>query len=162
MRPKTILPSSSRSSATGTTPLPVSMRITPSCSGAASTNARAERRMPGERKLVPRREDPDANVGLAFRRKHEDRLREADLERDPLHRVVVEPSGVGEHGELVAGQRHVREDVREDEPVRRQGRTSSSPIWIPRSSSSISKRPGIVAWNTIRAFCPGATSADRS
>ena len=73
--------------------------------------------MPGERKLVPWREDPDANVAVACRGKDEHRLGEADLERDPLHRVVVEPAGVGEHRELVAGQRHVREDVREDEAV---------------------------------------------
>ena len=102
------------------------------------------------------------NIGFTFRSEHEHGLREADLQCDALHRGIVQPPSVGEHGELVACQRHVREDVGKNEPVRRQGRTSSSPMWIPRSSSSISKRPGIVALNTIRAFCPGATLSDRS
>ena len=39
MRPKTMRPDSSRSSTTGTMPMPHSSSITPSCSGAASTNA---------------------------------------------------------------------------------------------------------------------------
>ena len=66
IRPKTIR-APSRSSRTGTTPLPVSSRISPSWSGAGEHERRAERRMPGERHLDPRREDPDPRVGaLAF------------------------------------------------------------------------------------------------
>ena len=52
------------------------------------------------------------------------------------------------------------------DPVRereqRHGRTVSCAICLPRSSSSISKRPVSVALNRIRAGLPGATSAIRS
>jgi hypothetical protein len=43
-----------------------------------------------------------------------------------------------------------------------QGRTSSSAIWTPLSSSSISNRPGASAVKRIVAGAPGATSAIRS
>ena len=43
-----------------------------------------------------------------------------------------------------------------------QGRTSSTPINWPRSSSSISNWPGVEAVSSIRPGRPGATSAIRS
>ncbi len=77
---------------------------------------RAEGRVPGERELLERREDPDTDVALALCRQHEDRLREADLERERLHRRLVEAAGIGEDSQLVAGQRRVGEDVGDDVP----------------------------------------------
>ena len=46
----------------------------------------AEARMPGERDLVAGREDPDPHRAAFARRQHEDRLGEAELERQLLHR----------------------------------------------------------------------------
>ena len=74
----------------------------------------AEARVPGEQNLVPRREDADPNRAPLARRKHEDRLGEPKLERQLLHREVVEVAGVGEDGELVARKRPVGEDIGED------------------------------------------------
>ena len=45
------------------------------------------------------------------RRQHEDRFREAELERQLLHRHLVEVTCVREDGELVARERPVGEDV---------------------------------------------------
>ena len=70
--------------------------------------------MTGERELVPRREDPNPHRPAFPRRQHEDGLGEAELERQRLHRQLVEVAGVGEDGELVAGERGVREDVGDD------------------------------------------------
>ena len=68
--------------------------------------------MAGERQLERRREDPDAHVGVSDgRRQDEDGLGEVHLARQRLHRQRVEIAGVGEDGELVAGERDVGEDV---------------------------------------------------
>ena len=48
---------------------------------------RPEHRVPGERHLVVRVEDPHASGATRLGRKHEGRLREADLERERLHRL---------------------------------------------------------------------------
>ncbi len=48
-----------------------------------------EGRMTRELELGLRCEDPDAHVAVAFGREHEDRLGEIELEREPLHLVVV-------------------------------------------------------------------------
>ena len=74
----------------------------------------AEARVPGERNLVPRREDADADGAAFARRQHEDGLGEPELERQLLHRQLVEVARVGEDGELVARERPVGEDVGED------------------------------------------------
>ena len=73
----------------------------------------AERRVPGERELARGREDADPDVPTGPGRQNEDRLREAELERERLHRRLVQIACVREHRQLVARQRHVGEDVRE-------------------------------------------------
>ena len=70
--------------------------------------------MPCERKLEGRSEDPDPDVATGLGREHEHRLAEPDLERERLHRLVVQPARVGEDGELVSRQGRVREDVGDD------------------------------------------------
>ena len=80
----------------------------------AEHERRAEARVAGERELVPRREDPDPHGPALARRQHEDGLGEAELERERLHRQLVEVARVGEDGELVARERRVGEDVGED------------------------------------------------
>ena len=69
--------------------------------------------MPGEGELVARREDADPHGAALARRQHEDGLGEAELERQRLHRHLVEVASVGEDGELVARERPVGEDVGE-------------------------------------------------
>ena len=76
--------------------------------------------MAREGKLGSGREDPDPNVGvLSLRRQDEDRLGEVHLARELLHRHRVEVARVREHGELVARQRHIGEDVADDVAERR-------------------------------------------
>ena len=70
--------------------------------------------MPGERKLGLRREDADPHRPALLGREHERRLREPDLERERLHRFLVERARVGEHGELVALERPIGEDIGDD------------------------------------------------
>src|SRR4029077_7053630 len=71
-----------------------------------------ERRMAGKRQLDLGREDPDAHVRiLDGGREDEDGLREIHLARQARHRLLVQVASVGEDGELVAGQRRIREDV---------------------------------------------------
>ena len=77
IRPKTIRPASSRSSSTGTMPLPVSSAITPSCSGAPSTNAVPRHGCPANGISLPRREDADTDGAAFARRQHEHGLGEA-------------------------------------------------------------------------------------
>jgi hypothetical protein len=61
--------------------------------------------MTGERQLSSGSEDPDsAGVGGIAGRQHEGGLREVELPRQLLHRPLVDPSGVGEHRELVAAE----------------------------------------------------------
>ena len=74
----------------------------------------AETRMPGERKLGPGREDADPDRAALLRRQDEGRLREADLERERLHRLLVDRPRVREDGELVPLERAVGEDVGDD------------------------------------------------
>ena len=91
--------------------------------------------MARERQLVHRREDADAHVAALRRREHEDGLREAELERERLHRLRVEIAGVGEHGELVARERRVGEDVGDHVAERAHGAES---ILLGRCASSSS------------------------
>ena len=110
----------------------------------AEHERRPERRVAGERQLEGRREDPDPDVAAGLGWEHEDRLAEADLERERLHGLVVEPARVGEDGELVALKRRVGEDVGDD--------VAQSLIRTLRSGA----RP--VGWHVRAAFLadPGA------
>ena len=63
---------------------------------------RPEDGMPGERHLLLRVEDPHPRGAALLGREHEDGLGEADLERERLHRLVVEASRVREDRELVS------------------------------------------------------------
>src|SRR5438128_6557483 len=74
--------------------------------------------MPGERQLQRRREDPDPRVPLARRGIDEDGLGEVDLARERLQPLLRDLARVGEDGELVARERHVGEDVYDDEAER--------------------------------------------
>ena len=74
--------------------------------------------MAGERDLVARREDPDPHGPTLAGGEHEDGFREAELERERLHRHLVEIARVGEDGKLVAFQRCVGENVCDDVPER--------------------------------------------
>ena len=74
----------------------------------------AEDRMAGELQLGNGREDADACVAPLLGREHEDRLGEVHLLRELLHRLVVDIASVREDGQLVAGQRSIREDVGHD------------------------------------------------
>ena len=107
----------SRSSSTGTDARP---RLEPDLrelQGLPEHERGAERGMTGKRKLRNGREDANPRVPAGLGRKDEHGLRQVHLARDVLHRPVVEAAPVGEHGELVAGQRRVGEDVCEDVAV---------------------------------------------
>jgi len=71
----------------------------------------AEGRVPGERKLVDRREDPHPHVSSSGGRQHECRLGQVHLAGDALHALGGEPGGVEEDGDRVALQRRVGEHV---------------------------------------------------
>jgi len=75
---------------------------------------RPENRVSGEGQLGHRGEDPDSHVPALPRRQHVHRLGETDLERETLHRELVQVARVGEHGELVPGERCVGKDVGDD------------------------------------------------
>src|SRR2546423_9556538 len=53
-------------------------------------------------------------MSVLFGRQDEDRLGEVHLLRELLHQLLVDVPPVGEHGELVAGERLVGEDVGDD------------------------------------------------
>jgi hypothetical protein len=60
----------------------------------------------------------DADVGRVisrFRRQHEGRFRQIELGRDPLHLLGRKPVGVDDHGERIAAELPVGEDVDRDE-----------------------------------------------
>src|SRR5262245_25025641 len=71
--------------------------------------------MPREGQLEGRREDPDLRVAFSFRRVDEDGLGEVDLAGERLQPLLGDPTRVGEDGDLVARERHVGEDVGDDE-----------------------------------------------
>ena len=71
-----------------------------------------DRGMPGERHLARRREDADCRHAIrAGGRQHEHRLRLVHLAGDRLHLTVVEATAVEEHGQPVAGEDLLGEDV---------------------------------------------------
>ena len=98
--------------------------------------------VPGERHLFLRVEDPHPRGAALLGREHEDGLGEADLERERLHRLAVEPARVREDRELVSRQRRLREDVRDDvaigghQRVIARARSSSHFGWCSRAQSS--------------------------
>src|SRR5262249_46515415 len=72
----------------------------------------AERRMPREGELLVRVPDPVAGVGsLRAGRLHEGRLGEARLLGQGEHRLIPDAVRAADHGQPVAGQRAVGEDV---------------------------------------------------
>src|SRR5581483_11337580 len=89
-----------------------------------------EDRVPRELDLDPRREDPDPSVRGAGAGIDEDGLGEVDLARELLQALLRDLPGVGEHGELVAGERGVREDI---DDVEAEGRRHG-PTLVTRSS----------------------------
>ena len=82
----------------------------------------AECRMAGERDLGHRREDPHARVAAGLGRVHEDGLGELQLPRERLQQLFGEVARIREHGELVALERRVREDVADDVAMSRHRR----------------------------------------
>ncbi len=84
---------------------------------------RAERRVAGERHFEGRREDAHVR-GRRRRRQDERGLREVELQRQRLHRRVVEPARVLEDAQRVAGEHGFGEDVDDSVTVRWHGRTS--------------------------------------
>ena len=96
---------------------------------ARQTDRRADRRMPGEGKLLRRRQDADARgMRRVFRREHEDRLRQIELARDRLHRRVIETVRIEHDGERISRERAIGEDVEDFvAPHLLGGQPSSSP-----------------------------------
>jgi hypothetical protein len=69
-----------------------------------------------ERHFGARGEDADVGRVISrFRRQHKGRFRQVELSRDPLHLLGREPIGVDDHGERVAAELPVGEDVDRDE-----------------------------------------------
>ena len=80
--------------------------------GARERERRPDRRMAGRGQLLSRGEDAHPDVGARRPgRQQERRLREVHLLGDRLHRFGREPAAVEEHGQLVAAEQMVGEDV---------------------------------------------------
>ena len=74
--------------------------------------ARAEGRMAGERQFGRRCEDAQPVVGgRRGGRQEVGRLGQVRPGREPLHRLIVDPAGVVDHGHRVAAMRLGREDI---------------------------------------------------
>lgn len=69
--------------------------------------------MPSKPELSAGREDANACVTALFSGKHEHGLREVHLVRDVLHLFARQPSRLHEHGELIAGEALLGEDIEE-------------------------------------------------
>ena len=89
--------------------------MTASCSArsvetlARQTDRGADRRMPGEGKLLRGREDADAGgMRGVLSGADEDRLRQIELARDRLHRRVIEAIGIEHDGQRISGERRDR------------------------------------------------------
>jgi hypothetical protein len=70
--------------------------------------------MPGERELHGGREDADPRVPVGRRRVDEDGLRQVQFARERLQLLLGQVTRVGEHRNLVPGERRIGEDVRDD------------------------------------------------
>jgi hypothetical protein len=74
--------------------------------------------VPGHRQLVGRCKNPDAHVGVGtLRREHECRLGEIHFLGNRLQRLGRQTARVKDHGELIAAEETVREDVEMQIPV---------------------------------------------
>ena len=74
----------------------------------------AERRMAGKGQLPVQGEDANAIIGLgSCRGQQEGRLREVQPTGDPLHGLGVQPLGLGDDGQRIAGEILAAEDVHE-------------------------------------------------
>ena len=137
----------------GTLPRPVSSVITPSCSGAPSTNAVPSVGCPanGSSKVGVKIRIRD--VAAALGREDEHRLAEADLERERLHRLVVQPARVGEDGELVSRQGRVGEDVGDDVAERLHRLQLSLRSSFVRARSAHAERLTALPRPTSRGAC---------
>src|SRR3954452_20280258 len=87
--------------------------------------------MPSEGQFERRREDAHPRVPVARGRVDEDRLGEVDLSRKRLQPFLGDAPRVGENGELVARERDVGEDVRDNEAERSHGRDCSDASRLP-------------------------------
>ena len=169
IRPKTIRPDSSRSSSTGTMPLPVSSAITPSCSGAPRTNAVPRHGMPGERDLV-------CGVKMRIRTVPPSRggstktvSEKPSSSASCLHRELVEVARVGEDGELVARERPVGEDVGDDVAKRTHRSQTTAPPMIgtcrpsdPRDPRELRPLTSLAAPRRAASAAAGREQPDRS
>ena len=99
----------------------------------------AERGMAGERELLHRCEDPDPGVAVVLGRQHEDRLREVHLAREALHLIGREVARVREHGQLIALEGRVGEDVDDEVALHSrpssQARSAMIAAWMPIAAS---------------------------
>src|SRR4029079_12604894 len=72
----------------------------------------ADRRMPRERQLAPRRKDAQPVVGLrGARRQHEGRLGKIGPRGDALHLARGQSAAVEDDRDRIAPERYAREDV---------------------------------------------------
>ena len=97
----------------GRCPAPVSSAITPSCSGAPRTNAVPRHGCPANGSSLRGVKIRIRTVPPSRGGRTNTRFGEAELERQLLHRHLVEVASVREDGELVARERPVGEDVGE-------------------------------------------------
>jgi hypothetical protein len=68
--------------------------------------------MPRRRQLAAGRKDPHPDISTChLRRKNERRFREVHLLGNRLHRLGRQPAAIEEHGELVAPEQVIGEDV---------------------------------------------------
>ena len=73
--------------------------------------------MSGEGQLPDRREDAHPRVPVSLGGEDEGGLGEVDLARELLHQLLGQAPRIREHGQLVSGQRPVREHVADDVAV---------------------------------------------
>ena len=116
----------------GTMPLPVSSRISSSCSGAARTNAVPSVGWPANGISLRRREDADARVPAALRPAGRTLSRTGSSRGRAAASVRLDVARVGEDGERVARERRVGEDVGDDvaevhDPLYAGGRGTARP-----------------------------------
>ena len=142
-----------RAPSTGMTPALISsVTASPGLRQRANDVRGAERRMAGERHLERRREDAHARR-RASRRQDERRLRQVELQRERLHRRVVDAARVLEHAQRIAAERRLGEHVDDAEGV---GRHGSAP-------QAAGREPALTPARRARARAPGTprrSSAD--
>ncbi len=113
----------------------------------------AERGVARENHLEGRREDTHMRGGPG-RRKDEGRLRQIELQRQRLHGDIVETATVLEHGERVARQRRLGEDVDDAEGVIGHG------LAIGSSASKSARTSRASAANAAGVTSPASTTLE--